>query len=455
MCVKRGKLTVRKEKKERPGKVGVGKFWAWQSRGISLAANFLVLGYLSMYCTDALHMSAGLVGTLLLLSKVFDGITDLFAGYLIDNTNTRWGKARPYELAIFGVWFCTWMLYSCPEDASVLVKCIWIFLLYTLTNSVFATLLNANGNPYILRAFKRQEQYVTINVFGGLAIMLSSIVMSMSLPVVIAQKAVTAAGWSSLIMMYAIPLAIIGIMRFVFIKEDTNIEAEVKDKVRVKELFLILKRNRYIYPVVGVTFLFQFIVGMNVGNYYFKYVIGDLASMGIFGLLSIVVLPVMVFFPILIKKYSVAQIMAAGSIIGSIGGLIAFFAGTNIPILLVAGLMGSMATLAPSYMTALMLLDCGRYNELNGMARMDGTICAVNNFASKLGSGIGSGLVGVVLGIAGYNGELAVQTSTVNMTLRGIYGLVPFVGYMAVAILMSRYKLNKVNDELQAKQQNA
>lgn len=445
----------KKEKKERPGKVGVGRFWAWQSRGISLAANFLVLGYLSMYCTDALHMSAGLVGTLLLFSKLFDGVTDLFAGYLIDNTNTKWGKARPYELAIFGVWICTWLLYSCPENASTVVKCIWIFLLYTLTNSVFATLLNANGNPYILRAFKRQEQYVTINVFGGLAVMLTSIIMSISLPIVIAGHATTASGWSKLVLMYAVPLAIIGIMRFIFIKEDTSVEAEVKDKVKIKELFMILKKNKFIYPVVGVTFLFQFIVGMNVANYYFKYVIGDLASMSIFGVLSIVVLPVMIFFPGLIKRFSVAQVTAAGAVIGSLGGLIAFFAGANIPVLLVAGLMGSMATLAPSYMTGLMLLDCGSYNELNGMARMDGTICAVNSFASKLGSGIGSGLVGVVLGIAGYNGELAVQTGAVNMTLRGIYGLVPFIGYLVVAVLMSRYKLNKVNDELRARQQNA
>lgn len=445
----------KKEKKERPGKVGVGRFWAWQSRGISLAANFLVLGYLSMYCTDALHMSAGLVGTLLLFSKLFDGITDLFAGYLIDNTNTKWGKARPYELAIFGVWICTWLLYSCPENASTVVKCIWIFLLYTLTNSVFATLLNANGNPYILRAFKRQEQYVTINVFGGLAVMLTSIIMSISLPIVIAGYATTASGWSKLVLMYAVPLTIIGILRFIFIKEDTSVEAEVKDKVKVKELFMILKKNKFIYPVVGVTFLFQFIVGMNVANYYFKYVIGDLASMSIFGVLSIVVLPVMIFFPGLIKRFSVAQVTAAGAVIGSLGGLIAFFAGANIPVLLAAGLMGSMATLAPSYMTGLMLLDCGSYNELKGMARMDGTICAVNSFASKLGSGIGSGLVGVVLGIAGYNGELAVQAGAVNMTLRGIYGLVPFIGYLVVAVLMSRYKLNKVNDELRARQQSA
>ena len=440
----------KKEKNKKPGKVGIGKFWAWQSRGISLAANFMVLGYLSMYCTDALHMSAALVGTLLLFSKLFDGITDLFAGYLIDNTNTKWGKARPYELAILGVWLCTWLLYSCPTEASTAVKCIWIFLLYTLTNSVFATLLNTNGTPYMLRAFSNQEQYVKINALGGIVVMLASIIVSMSLPIAIATVATSAAGWKKLIMMYAVPLAFIGILRFVFVKEDSNISAEVKDKVNLKELITVLKTNKYIYPVVGVTFLFQLIVGMNVANYFFKYVIGDLASMSIFGMLSIIVLPVMSFFPALMKKFSVAQLTAAGAIIGAIGGLIAFLAGASIPVLLVAGLMTSMATLAPSYMMALMLLDCGNYNELMGMPRMDGTISAVNSFATKLGSGIGSGMVGIVLGIAGYNGELAVQTSAVNMTLRGIYGLVPFAGYLVVAILMSRYKLNEINNQLRA-----
>lgn len=443
---------LKNEKKQNPGKVGVGKFWAWQSRGVSLAANFLVLGYLSMYCTDALHMAPGLIGTLLLVSKVFDGVTDLFAGYLIDNTNTKWGKARPYELAILGVWLCTWLLYSCPEQASTGVKCVWIFLLYTLTNSVFATLLNANANPYMLRAFKHQEQYVKINALGGIVVMFASIIMSVSLPIVIATVGTSAAGWRKLVLMYAVPLLFIGILRFLFIKEDTSIDAEVKDKVNVKELLMVLKKNKYLYSAVGVTFLFQFVVGMNVGNYYFKYVIGDLAAMSIFGMLSIIVLPAMAFFPILMRKLSVAQLMAAGSVIGAAGGLIAFLAGTRIPVLLVAGLMGSMATLAPSYMMALMLLECGKYNELTGMPRMDGTIAAVNNFASKLGSGIGAGLVGIVLGAAGYNGELAVQSDAVNMTLRAIYGLVPFAGYLIITILMSRYKLDKINRELEEKQ---
>lgn len=443
---------MRTGKAEKPGKVGIGKFWAWQSRGISLAANFLVLGYLSIYCSDSLHMDIKLVGTLLLASKVFDGITDLFAGYLIDNTNTKWGKARPYEIAILGVWLCTWLLFSCPENASTSLKCVWIFLLYTLTNSVFATLLNSNGNPYMLRAFKHQEQYVKINALGGLVVMLGSIIVSVLLPTAITNIAVSPAGWSKLVMMFAVPMAFIGIMRFLFVKEDVSINAEVKDKANLHEMMLVLRKNKYIYVAIGVTFLFQFVTGMNVGSYYFTYIIGDLSVFSIFGMLSIVVLPVMVFFPLLMRKFSVGQLMAGGGLLGAAGGLIAFFAGTNIPMLLVAGLLVAIATLAPSYMMSLMLLDCSTYNELNGMPRMDGTVCAVNNFASKLGSGIGSGLMGIILGLAGYSGALAVQPDSALFAIRAIYGLVPCVCYLIIVLMTGRYQLNKINDALRSKQ---
>lgn len=440
-----------KKSAKNPNRIGIGKFMAWQSRGVSLAVNFLVLGYLSIYLSDTIHMDIKLVGTLLLASKIFDGVTDLFAGYLVDNTNTKWGKARPYELAILGVWLCTWLLFRCPENASTAVKCVWVFLLYTLTNSVFATLLNANGNPYMLRAFKTQEQYVKISAFGGLVIMLGSIAASISLPLAITAIAVSPAGWSKLVAMFAIPMAIIGTMRFIFVKEDVSVDAKVNEKVNLREMLLVLRKNRYIYIALGVTFLFQLVTGMNVASYYFTYIVGNLDVYSIFGAMSVIVLPVMFVFPMLTRKFSVGQLMAVGGLIGAIGGLIAFFAQANVPLLLAAGFLTAIATLGPSYMMSIMLLDCGTYNELNDMPRMDGTICAVNNFASKLGSGIGSGLMGILLGITGYNGNLAVQPDSALLALRMIYGLVPFACYAIIFIITFRYKLNKTNEELRAK----
>ena len=52
-------------KKENPDKIGIGKFWAWQSRGASGAINFIVVSFVAVYCSDALGMPPALVGTLL------------------------------------------------------------------------------------------------------------------------------------------------------------------------------------------------------------------------------------------------------------------------------------------------------------------------------------------------------------------------------------------------------
>jgi len=442
---------IAKTKKEDPGRIGVGKFWAWQSRGISLAANVMVLGYLNMYCTNALGMNPATVGVLLLASKIFDGVTDLFAGYLVDNTETRWGKARPYELAILGVWICTILMFHCPPAASTAVKCVWIFSLYTLTNSVFATLLNVAGGPYTLRAFKNQEQINKIASLGGVAIMLVCIIVSVSLPIAIARIAISPAGWGRVAMLYGVPLAVIGILRFLFVPETVKIEDETKDKVKFSELFVMLKTNKYIYPVIIANLIFQLVLGMNVASYYFLYIVGDLEKQSVFGFLSVIVLPVMLTFPALMKKMPVSRIIMLGAFVGSAGSLLNFFAGANMGLLIVGGILSSMATLAPSYLLLLMLFECGTYNSLMGQARMDGTINALNNFTAKLGTGIGSGLIGIILGAVGFDGMAAVQTSLVNFTIRGIYGLIPCVGYAILGFIMMGYKLTKVLAEMQEK----
>ena len=153
--------------KEKPDKIGALKFWTWSARDLSLSASVIVLGNLSLYCTNILGLDPLVVGTLLAASKIIDAITDLFAGYLVDRTNTKWGKGRPYEIAVLGVWFFTWLMYSAPAGAGQVVKLAYVFFMYMLVNSVFTTLLNASGNPYMVRAFKTNGQRVKLTTGAG------------------------------------------------------------------------------------------------------------------------------------------------------------------------------------------------------------------------------------------------------------------------------------------------
>lgn len=77
----------------------------WQQRisyGVSdLACNLIwqiISLYLLFFYTDFMQLSASAISLMFVLTRFFDGIADVIVGFLIDRTNTRWGKSRPYFL---------------------------------------------------------------------------------------------------------------------------------------------------------------------------------------------------------------------------------------------------------------------------------------------------------------------------------------------------------------------
>ncbi len=102
--------------------------------------------YLLFYYTDYANVSAGVVGMIMLVSRIFDGISDIFMGSIVDNTHTENGKARPWILwmafpfAISGV-----LLFAVPQSWSDSMKYVYIFITYNLTSTVVYTAINV---PY-------------------------------------------------------------------------------------------------------------------------------------------------------------------------------------------------------------------------------------------------------------------------------------------------------------------
>ena len=156
--------------------------FAWQSRAVSQGCALMAVGFLSIYCTDTLNLDPKLVAGLLVVSKLLDGVTDIIAGYIVDKTDTKWGRGRPYELCILGMWLCTWLMFSCPPSFSIVVKCAWVICMYALVNSVFYTFLNANNTVYMVRAFCYEEQFVAINSYGSIISMLGVVAFNVFFP---------------------------------------------------------------------------------------------------------------------------------------------------------------------------------------------------------------------------------------------------------------------------------
>lgn len=99
--------------------------------------------FVMIYLTNSVGLSAGIVGTLIAVSKLFDGVTDIFFGAMIDKTHTRLGKARPWML--YGYVGCAVTLvaiFAIPVDIGTAAQYAWFFIAYTLLNAVFYTANN-------------------------------------------------------------------------------------------------------------------------------------------------------------------------------------------------------------------------------------------------------------------------------------------------------------------------
>ena len=438
-----------KEKKNREDRVGAGKLLIWQSRMIACSVCSLMYGFLMIYATDTLAIPAAMVSLLLLLSKVVDGVTDMIAGVIVDKTKTRWGKARPYEVFIVGLWLCTWLLFSCPPSFSTTVKCIWIFMMYTLANSVCYTFLNANSAVYTARAFS-DKQIVKVTSYGSVIPMLAALAFNIVFPSMMGKIATSPAGWSRLVGMWAAPLAVIGLFRMFFVEEKYDVDVANEEKVKVKDILSVVKVNKYILLLAGVNFVFNFVTNMGVDVYYFTYIVKNVGLMGVIAMASVVALPMAFIFPKLIARFSTAKLMTFGFVLMAAGFLLNFFADANIALLAIGSVLKGIGAVPASMLLVLLVLDCAEFNEWKGIHRMEGTMSSMVGLAQKVGAAIGTGVLGFILQFAGYTGDAATMPGSAVTMIRMLYSLIPMVLYILVALAMKAYKLDKQLPQIKA-----
>lgn len=431
-----------------------GRFMAWKTSDISAAGlNIIVTGYLTVYCTDFLGLPGVLVGTILLVSNIIDAVTDLIAGFIIDNTHSRLGKGRPYEIGIIGMWICTALMFSGPTGASQAVKVAWVFFMYTFIFGVFNTLRGAGSTAYLIRAFDNDRTLVgQVGSYGGIVTTLGSMIVSLTFPRAMGAIATSSAGWSKLILMYSIPLCVLALGRFVFVKENPSIDAGAQhNKVTLKDVADVFTKNKYVWYYAAIQILFNTVLNMSVQTHYFKYIVGNTDALGILSIMGIMLLPAMLLMPIILKYLSVSRVIFFGGIFAIAGYALNFFAGDRVPLLMLAGILMACLQLPLSYLCAVLLMDLFNYNEYKGLARLEGTTNQLaHGMATQLGQGLGGFLLGVLLDLGGYitseDGAIVAQPGSALLMIRLMYSLIPII--LIVGILIFSKFLGKLDEEM-------
>ncbi len=431
-----------------------GRFMAWKTSDISAAGlNIIVTGYLTLYCTDFLGLPGVLVGTILLVSNIVDAVTDLIAGFIIDNTHSKFGKGRPYEIGIIGMWICTVLMFSGPANAPQALKIAWVFFMYTFIFGVFNTLRGAGSTAYLVRAFDNDRDLVgKVGSFGGIVTTLGSMAVSLSFPSVMGMIATSSAGWRKLILLYAVPLAVIALGRFIFVKENPAIDAGAQhEKVTFRDFLQVFTRNKYVWFYAAIQILFNTVLNMSVQTHYFKYIVGNTDALGILSIMGIMLLPAMLLMPLVLKHLSVSKVIFFGAVFAIAGYALNFFAGDRVPLLYVAGVLMACLQLPLSYLCAVLLMDLFNYNEYKGLARLEGTTNQLaHGMATQIGQGLGGFLLGALLSagqyVASEDGVFVAQPDSALLMIRLMYSVVPII--LIAGIIFFSCKLGKLDKQM-------
>lgn len=422
---------------------------AWCSRNVAVGTVTILLGYITFYSTNILELDPKIVGTLLMISKLFDGITDLVAGFLIDRTNTRFGRARPYEFAVLLFCLFTLLLFSAPVMGKNATAG-FVFVVYTLIFSVFNTLFATSEPVYLARSVERDDDRMKVLSVAGIFSGVFSGLIGLIMPLLINAWGDTQIGWRKITLVLVVPCLIFSMLRFITVKEKVSSNLTAAQKIDFKEGINLLFHNRYIIIFAVVMLLTNAASNLQQSHvYYYTYIVGDLTKQSVVGMSGAFSMLFLAISPILAKKINLTNVMRLGLLMGVIGYLIPLLGLRSVPVLMI-GMALSMAAILPIYLlSASIVINCMDYGEWKSGKRGEGIYSCVSGFGAKVGIGIASAIIGFTLSLGNFDAKLPVQPASSEKAIISLYTVIPAVLLLVSLILFMFYDLDKKLPKIQ------
>lgn len=405
--------------------------------GGNILAN-MVAAFVTYYYTNSAQVAAAAVGTMILVSKILDGISDFLMALIIEKTNTKMGKAKPwFVFAVFPMAVSMVLLFSCPPGLSDTGKIIWMYATYIFCNVFAYTAVVLAMSTMLVLMTGDVSQRTKASAFGSSFGAVALIIVSS-----FTENMASAQGWFRVSLVYTIMAIISLIFPIIFcherlhLVEDDNGEIAEQSKIEFKTDLPLLFKNQYFWKVMGISLLKFVVTGLTngVAVYYFIYIFGNSAYYGVVSVLWF--LPSMLLCyacPALVKKYGYKVILAGGFFMQTVGFFLMGI-GTTLPIVYFGALMAGIGGTNQTVIFPL-IGDAVDYGALKFGKQLTGLTNSGYSIGIKIGSGLGGALVGWILAASAFDASVAVQSAETLTGIRLLMGYIPAVVCLLSGIL--------------------
>ncbi len=416
---------------------------------------------LMKFYTDVMGVSAGAVGTIMMLSRLIDAVTDVTMGRIVDAASpTAAGKFKPWLLRMsIPVAFASVLMYApgfVPEVVAgwsdggriaylALSYILWGSFCYTGINIPYGSMASAISSDALDRA-----SLSTYRTMGG---MLAGMVIGMGLPILAYDKVVTPNGTFSVlngrkVAVAALIFSVLAVgcywLSYRLVTERVPYQAAQQRKISLRQLLGNALKNRALMALIAASILMLLaqLTMQNMGAYIFPDYYGDAAGQTLSSAAMMVsMLLASVAAKPLSARYGKAEVSVCSCLFAAVVCVATYWirpaqmwSYIGLQALNWLGLgMFSMVSWA-------LVTDVVDHGQLQNGIREDGSIYAIYSFARKLGQAVAAGLSGWLLEMIGYN-EKALeqgigQTEAVRNGIFNISTLIPAAGFLLLAVVL-------------------
>ncbi|WP_195501525.1 MFS transporter [Bacteroides clarus] len=433
--------------------------------------------YLMIFYTDVFGLPAAVVGTMFLITRIWDSAFDPIVGVVADRTHSRWGKFRPYLLWLAVPFGIIGILTFVTPDWSPTGKLIYAYVTYSLMMMIYSAINVPYASLLGVMSPNPKERNTLSTYRMTFAYIGSFIALLLFMPLVnffsgnSKEFADQQTGWTLAVVVIAILCIVLFFGCFAWTKERVKPIKETQNPLKEDLKDLFKNKPWWILLGAGVAALVFNSIRDGATVYYFKYFVveEDYATVSFFGM-SFVLSGL---YLALGQAANIIGVIAAAPVSNRIGKrntyMWAMIIATVLSVIfywfdkedliwmfvfqaLISVCAGSIFPLLWS-----MYADCADYSELKTGNRATGLIFSSSSMSQKFGWAIGTAVTGWLLGFFGFQAN-AVQSEEAISGIKMFLSFLPAIGTILSVVFISMYPLteNKMKDittELEHKRQ--
>ena len=414
--------------------------------------------YLMIFYTDVFGMPAAVVGTMFLITRVWDSAFDPIVGIIADRTHTRWGKFRPYLLYLAIPFALIGILTFTTPNLSDTGKVVYAYITYSLMMMVYSAINVPYASLLGVMSAEPKERNTLSTYRMTFAYIGSFIALLLFMPMVnyFSQGHTERHGWMMSVVVIAILCAILFYGCFAWTKERVKPIKEKQNPLKSDILDLLHNRPWWILLGAGVAALVFNSIRDGATVYYFKYYIVEEshASVSLFGVSFVLsglylavgqaanIVGVVLAAPLsncIGKKKTYMSAMLLATVLSII---FYWFDKDELALIFIFQILISICAGSIFPLLWSMYADCADYSELNTGNRATGLIFSSSSMSQKFGWAIGSALTGWLLAFFGFEAN-AVQSEETIHGIKMFLSWLPAVGTVLSVIFISMYPLSE------------